>query len=99
MNRRGEWTLAPAYDVTFSTGPRGEHHMDVEGEGANPGRPHLVALAQKAGLREKDAKETLEKFCTVSHRLNSLASLLPLKKSTLSLIHKTIAANRTRLRR
>ena len=28
------WRLAPAYDLTFSTGPNGEHCMAVEGEGA-----------------------------------------------------------------
>lgn len=97
MNRTGAWTLAPAYDVTFSTGPRGEHHMDVEGEGANPGREHLLSLAQKAGLREKDAQETIDKFFGVSARIKSLAAPFPLKKSTLLRITKTIAANRKRL--
>lgn len=97
MNRTGAWTLAPAYDVTFSTGPRGEHHMDVEGEGAAPGREHLLSLAQKAGLREKEVKEIIGKFRAVSTRLPSMAAPYPLKKSSLSLIHKTIAANRKRL--
>ena len=97
MNRRGAWTLAPAYDVTFSTGPRGEHHMDVEGEGAAPGREHLLSLAQKAGLMEKEAKATIDKICAVSTRLKSMAAPYPLKKSNLSLINKTIAANRKRL--
>ncbi len=99
MAPTGDWTLAPAYDVTYSTGPRGEHHMDVEGEGANPGREHLLSLAKKAGLKEKDAKETINKFCAVSLRLKSLAAPLPLKKSTLFTINKTIAATRKRLQR
>lgn len=99
MNRKGIWTLAPAYDVTFSSGPRGEHHMDVEGEGAAPGRSHLLSLANKAGLREKDAKETIDKICGVSSLLKSLVAPLPLKKSTLSLITKAIESNRKRLMR
>lgn len=99
MSRNGAWTLAPAYDVTFSSGPRGEHHMDLEGEGATPGREHVLSLAKRAGLKEKAAEETIDKFCDVSLRLKSLAAPLPLKKSTLSLINKTIAANRRKLQR
>lgn len=97
MNRNGAWTLAPAYDVTFSTGPSGEHHMDVEGEGATPEREQLLSLAQKAGLRRPEAEEIIERFCAVSLRINSLADPFPLTKSTLSRITKTIAGNRKRL--
>jgi serine/threonine-protein kinase HipA len=97
MEKNGTWTLAPAYDVTFSSGPRGEHHMDVEGEGAVPGREHLLSLAQKAGLRHKEAENIIERFCTVSNRIKSLAASFPLKKTTLSLITKTIEKNRHRL--
>lgn len=97
MDRNGGWTLAPAYDVTFSMGPRGEHHMDVEGEGAAPSREHLFSLAKKTGLKEKEAQKIIEHFCDVSRRFNSLASPFPIKKSTLLLITKTIAANRARL--
>src|SRR5690606_19130851 len=35
MNKTGEWRLAPAYDLTYSRGPGGEHYLDVEGEGKN----------------------------------------------------------------
>lgn len=48
MDPRGAWRVSPAYDLTFSEGPGGEHWMLVAGEGANPGRAHLEALA-KAG--------------------------------------------------
>jgi len=33
MNSSGEWALSPAYDITFSKGPGGEHSMTVDGEG------------------------------------------------------------------
>jgi serine/threonine-protein kinase HipA len=47
----GQWTLAPAYDLTFSSGPGGEQSMTVMGEGKSPGPVHLRALAKKHGLR------------------------------------------------
>ena len=46
-----QWTLAPAYDLTFSFGPGGEQSMLVMGEGRAPGVDHLRALAKKHGLK------------------------------------------------
>lgn len=39
MNSRMEWKLASIYDLTFSTGPRGEHQTAVMGEICNPVEP------------------------------------------------------------
>ncbi len=36
MDADGTWTPAPAYDLTFSTGPAGEHNLTLAGEGRNP---------------------------------------------------------------
>lgn len=48
MDARGRWSLSPAFDLTFSNGPGGEHWMTLAGEGARPTVEHLEALA-KAG--------------------------------------------------
>jgi serine/threonine-protein kinase HipA len=50
MSERGEWSVAPAYDLTCSDGPGGEHAMLV-GDGANPTAADLRALADEVGLR------------------------------------------------
>lgn len=59
MDARGQWTVAPAYDLTFSMGPGGEHWMTVAGEGAAPTRRHLEQLARSAGVRR--AGETIDR--------------------------------------
>ena len=46
-----QWTLAPAYDLTFSSGPGGEQSMTVMGEGREPNAGHLSALAKKHDLK------------------------------------------------
>jgi serine/threonine-protein kinase HipA len=51
MSERGEWSPSPAYDLSFSEGPGGEHWMLVAGEGANPGRTHLATLARKGDVK------------------------------------------------
>jgi serine/threonine-protein kinase HipA len=55
----GGWRLAPAYDLTFSEGPGGEHSTTVAREGRAPGRTHLLAVANRAGLRSADAEAIL----------------------------------------
>jgi len=51
MDEQGTWSPSPAYDLTFSPGPGGEHTMLVSGEGRAPGIAHLTALAAQADLK------------------------------------------------
>ena len=41
----GKWGLSPAYDLTFSHGPGGEHSTTVAGEGSQPTRKQCIDLA------------------------------------------------------
>ena len=50
LDREDSWTLTPAYDLTFSSGPGGEHSMSVAGEGRRPTREHCLTLAAAAGI-------------------------------------------------
>lgn len=47
MGGNGRWSLAPAYDLTFSSGPDGEHSAAIAGEGRTPGMSHLLAVARR----------------------------------------------------
>jgi serine/threonine-protein kinase HipA len=51
MDAAGRWSPSPVYDITFSSGPGGEHTMLVGGEGRAPGRAQLLAVAEQAELR------------------------------------------------
>lgn len=67
LDSKGDWRLAPAYDLTFSFGPGGEQSMMVMGEGKAPGVKHLRALADKHGIRGGNAiiarvQKTLSKW-------------------------------------
>ncbi|MBU0489046.1 MAG: type II toxin-antitoxin system HipA family toxin [Bacteroidetes bacterium] len=55
MNNVGEWRFAPAYDLTFSNGPGGEHSTMVNGEGRSPNHSHLLRLAEKFRIRKGEA--------------------------------------------
>lgn len=47
MDERGHWQLSPAYDLTWSTTPHGEHSMTIAGEGKSPGITDLLRLADQ----------------------------------------------------
>lgn len=53
MDEHGAWKVAPAYDLTFSSGPGGEHCMTVSGQGRNPAKKHFKELAEKLSLTPK----------------------------------------------
>ncbi|MGP3699826.1 type II toxin-antitoxin system HipA family toxin [Rhodobacter sp. NSM] len=51
MDAGGRWRLSPAYDVSFSDGPGGEHHLAVAGEGRRPGRQHVESVGRALGMK------------------------------------------------
>lgn len=53
MDRSGHWRLAPAYDLTHSAGPGGEHYLDIEGEGRAPTEAHVLASGRRHGLADR----------------------------------------------
>ena len=50
MNDSGIWTLAPAYDLTYSSTAIDEHSTRVAGEGANPDRSNIMNLAKEFSI-------------------------------------------------
>ena len=61
MDRTGCWAASPAYDLTYSTGPGGEHSMLVAGEGRSPTREHLLKLADEQKLEPENVAAALER--------------------------------------
>ncbi len=65
MDNQGEWTMAPAYDLTFSTGPEGEHSTMMMGVGRNPGPEQFKTLAESAMLNNSKAQQIVERIRTI----------------------------------
>ena len=56
----GNWALSPAYDLLYTPGPGGEHTMSLAGEGRNPGRSHMLRLAEQADVSKREATEIID---------------------------------------
>ena len=92
LSRDRRWRLAPAFDLTFSNGPRGQHTMTIAGEGRAPMRGHLLALARSAGMATKTAPHTIDAIVSGCAALPELARDLPIRKKTLSELQTTVNA-------
>ncbi|GBD95466.1 MAG TPA: type II toxin-antitoxin system HipA family toxin [Nitrospirae bacterium] len=64
MDENGEWTLSPAYDVTYAYDPANkwmkDHQMSINGKRKDIGRSDMIALAKKMNIKKPD--EIIEKI-------------------------------------
>jgi serine/threonine-protein kinase HipA len=81
MSRDGGWHLAPAYDLVFSEGPRGEHTMAVGGEAMHPGERDLLGVARAADLDPDRAREILEEVRSVVVRWPEFADAVEVPRA------------------
>jgi len=73
MDESGTWRVSPAYDLTFSGGPGGEHFMTVMGEGRDIKKSHLLKLAEVVSIKAKDAAEIIDRVCDAVARWRDFA--------------------------
>ncbi len=60
MDQNGTWRISPSYDLIFSSGPGGEHHSTIMGEGKNPKISHLLKLAEVASIQPQKALSIID---------------------------------------
>lgn len=69
----GEWSLTPAYDLTFATGPGGEHTTTVLGEGRAPQPERLLALGEQHGVGRREGGAILDEVAAAVARWKEFA--------------------------
>ncbi len=78
MNRKGEWRLSPAFDVSYSYAPTGEwtsrHQMSINGKRDDFNRSDLIALARAAGIKKAPAKDMIGQVIEVIRRWPDFAN-------------------------
>ena len=93
MDAKGEWKLSPAYDLTFSSGPRGEQSTLVMGEGKNPSVEHLVKLGYEARLSKARINEIIDQTQSALAKWETLAKEYGVSANNILLIGKHINLN------
>jgi serine/threonine-protein kinase HipA len=92
MSEEGKWELSPAYDLTFSTGPNGEHWTSYSGEGRTPKIANLLKVAHVASIGEKTALSITDQVKTSVATFNQLAKENDIPVKTSSPIVKQLEA-------
>lgn len=54
---KGAWRLSPVYDLTYSNSLGGEHATSVNGNGRDPSRQDILAVADHIGIAKAKAKQ------------------------------------------
>jgi serine/threonine-protein kinase HipA len=82
-DQTGEWSLSPAYELTFSRGPGGEQSTSVQGEGRKPTEKHILQLAEQAGILVKRAGIIFSEVSEAVSRWREFATLAGVRKETI----------------
>lgn len=69
MDKSGQWSLSPAFDVTYSYQPKGQwtasHQMTINGKHENFVLDDFIAVEKAAGLKRGFAKRTVKEVQAV----------------------------------
>jgi len=90
MDSSGRWRLAPAYDLTFSSGPAGEHSTMVMGEGKSPQRTHLIKLATQVSIKKVRANEVFDQVQNAVSQWHSFAETAGVSSASKKYIGKLL---------
>ncbi len=91
MDSQGGWKLSPAYDLTFSSGPRGEQSTMVMGVGKNPDTSHLLKLADEAKIKKDRALEIIDALKSSLSKWSELAKQYGVSDTNIKLIQSKIS--------
>ena len=100
MNRKGSWSLSPAYDVTYSYNASGEwtsrHQMSLNGKRDNFELDDLIAFAGTAGLKAVKARKIIKSISSAVDLWMEIASQCGIDKKIAKKIARTHRTDITR---
>jgi serine/threonine-protein kinase HipA len=88
----GEWMLAPAYDLTLSPGPGGEHYLAVNGKGKNITVDDMLGVAKTVGIKPARARAIIEHLRAAIAQFGTFARQYDVSKRTSADVRRLIAA-------
>lgn len=95
MDKRGEWHLSPAYDMTFSYSKNSTwvnaHQMLINGKSEEITRDDFMKAAEKAGIKKAEAKTCIEQVRGAVSKWESFAEGAGLSLGNTERIKKFLA--------
>lgn len=96
MNRKGKWSLAPAYDLVYAFDPSNkwisQHQMTINGKRDNITLEDLDAVANSAGIKKSGAREIISEVQSALERWKECAGTAGVLTAQIKSIQKAIQA-------
>ena len=92
MDEQGMWKLSPAFDLTYSFGPGGEHSTSVAGHGKHITRAQLMQVAKAGGISAQVANRCVNEWLSSAQGMAKLLKELPIRRNTLNDFLKSMAS-------
>ena len=88
LDINNNWKLTPAYDLTFSYGPGGEHSTTYLGDGKNPNEQHLIKLANKHNIT--NAQDIIDEVKSAINKFSFYATKYSLSLQSIKMISREL---------
>jgi serine/threonine-protein kinase HipA len=95
MNKRGEWLLSPAYDMSYSTGRQGYHSMSLNGIRNNAMVKDFEKMAMNFNV--KTWKDIVSQTCEKLREFPSLAQKFGVPEKNIDIVNNRIKENVKRI--
>ena len=82
MDQGGRWRQSPVYDLTFASGPGGEHQMDFAGEARQPGPADLNRLADLADVPRPFVRQVVQQVLDITAHWPAIAEAAGVTKTS-----------------
>jgi serine/threonine-protein kinase HipA len=94
-----QWWLAPAYDLTYSTGPNGEHYLAINGEAADVGADAIRAVAEALDVKPRRLAALVTPIVDAVARFKHFASQYSVSRRTTAEVERALAPAIARIAR
>lgn len=79
-DKTGQWALSPGYDLTFSSGPGGEHTTSITGKGKNIIKQDFLLLAERYNIAAPQATAIIDEVSAAVGRFPEFAEAAGVSK-------------------
>ena len=94
MDKKGVWSLSPAYDVTFSYRKDSiwvsAHQMLINGKSDNITIEDMLKVAEKAGVKKSDAVKSIEQVRTSVSKWANFARQTDMSEHNIKMIQSNL---------
>ena len=101
MNRSGEWSLAPAYDITFSYNPTNKwlraHQMTINQKTRDIQLTDMLEVGKKMGIRKRKCMEIISRISKVVAEFEKYAIEAKIREKTYCDIRKVLDQNKVEI--